>query len=137
MTEDVYLELFIVLNVKDSIKGTRVLTLIQKELGVDMFVEELYRSDDKEFGARCFVKCSKLDPNILIADTIILLSKLGENWSVRRPNLDHEEYWKFKGERKTIPQHFKVNGIQSIDFELTNYKRDRSDIEFILQKGET
>lgn len=133
MKGEVYLDLYIILDVKNSSKATRVLKLIQELLALDLFVEELYKSAPNEFTTYGFIKIAMADPKILITDTLILLSNLGEKWLVSSPKLDYDEYWKFRGTRSEYPDKFKVNGIKSIDFELTDYSRERDDIDFILR----
>jgi len=117
------LNLLIVLNTKDEIKVNRILKKIQKALGFPLYIEEVYKSDIKEFMVFGYVISEHQKVNDSIVWTLLTLDKIGEEWYIESPNLKHKEYWKFKGTRLNEWNTFKINGIKRIDFELTDLEK--------------
>lgn len=129
--QPITLNLFISLNAKTEVKAKRILKRIAERIGQKLFVEAVYRFDSKEFVAHVYLECEPISPEVLITKTLILLDKIGEKWIVESPNLKHQEYWKFRGERYKQMSNFKINGIESIKFELTNYQFERT-LDYVL-----
>ena len=114
------LNLHLVLSVKDKTKANRVLWLIQKAIGLPIYVEEIYEDGKDEFVVFCYLFSEFKKPNDSIIWSLNTLDKIGEEWYVECPNLKHKEYWRFKGTRLNEWNTFKINGIRKIDFELNN-----------------
>ena len=108
------------LNVKNKTKAKKVLKLIQKAIGLPLYIEEIYEDGKDEFLVICFLVSEFRKTNDSIVWSLNTLDKIGEEWYIECPNLNHKEYWKFKGTRLNEWNTFKINGIKKIDFELTD-----------------
>ena len=117
------LNLYLYLNVKDETKANRVLKLIQKAIGLPLYIEDLYEDGKDEFAVFCYLYSEFKEPNDSIVWSLNTLDKIGEEWYIECPNLKHKEYWKFKGTRLNEWNTFKINGIIKIDFELNNIEK--------------
>ncbi|WP_299611178.1 hypothetical protein [uncultured Aquimarina sp.] len=117
------LNLHIELNTKDEIKVNRILRRIQEVIEIPLYIDEIYKSDPKEFTVYCYLISEFEKTNDSIVWALTTLDKIGEEWYIECPNLNHKEYWKFKGMRINEWNTFKINGIKKIDFDLTNLKK--------------
>ncbi|WP_160112024.1 hypothetical protein [Aquimarina sp. AU58] len=117
------LNLHIELNVKDEIKVNRILRQIQEAIGIPLYIEEIYKSNVKEFTVFCYLISEFEKTNDSIVWALTTLDKVGEEWYIECPNLNHKQYWKFKGTRMNEWNTFKINGIRKINFDLTNLEK--------------